>query len=261
MKKFLTFILLFLFSVFYGEVIEIFSIAEAQKYIDKDTLVILDIDNTLMEPKQAIGSDQWFYHRIGFYKSQGLDFNTSLSKTYDEWHKLQTITDVQTVEESTSQIVSQIQNKTDTIALTTRGFQLSYATVRDLESLAITFTKKPYILENIFFDTPDEGGIFPGVLFFKGILFTNNTHKGEALFKLLDKAEKKPKKIVFINDKKSHIDPIEASAKERNIPFIGLRYGYTDQKATNLDMKLINISSFDFNDFIREKEKTALLLK
>ena len=39
-----------------------------------------------------------------------------------------------------------------------------------------------------------------------------------------------PKTIIFINDKASHLKEIEVAAEEKGIPFIGLRYGYSDER-------------------------------
>jgi hypothetical protein len=74
------------------------------------------------------------------------------------------------------------------------------------------------------------GNMKQGVLFRTGILFTAGSHKGKTLFKLLDQLNTVPQKIVFVNDKKSHLRAIEETAEERGIPFIGLRYAYSDAR-------------------------------
>src|SRR4051794_16632625 len=55
----------------FAEIREVKSFKEVAPYIDRSTLLVLDIDNTLIEPKSVaksasevdleVGSDQWFY--------------------------------------------------------------------------------------------------------------------------------------------------------------------------------------------------------
>ncbi len=50
--------------------------------------------------------------------------------------------------------------------------------------------------------------------------------KGVSLFALCDKIGLTPKRIVFINDKHSHLRDIEVTAEERGVEFIGMRYAF-----------------------------------
>lgn len=262
MRKYISFCLIFVCSVLQAKIVDVFHVNELQSYVkDNDCLVIFDIDNTLMEPVQTIGSDQWFDKRIQKLCDQGCNIDQAFCKTYDEWHKIQTVCDVKLVEKDTKQIFDGIKEKFNAIALTTRGFQSSYNTITQLESLGIVFENKPYISEEVFFQNGKQNSIFSGVLFFKGILFTNNSHRGEALFKLLDMFGKKPKVIIFINDKRAHLEQVEETANKREVSFIGLRYGFTDEKVKNFDANLANISSINFGSFIKDKEKEASIPK
>jgi hypothetical protein len=55
------------FSSGFTKIIEINELKQAEKHIDRETLVIFDLDNTLMETSQTLGSNQWFEHRIDYY--------------------------------------------------------------------------------------------------------------------------------------------------------------------------------------------------
>jgi hypothetical protein len=261
MNKYVFLYIVFFFAILQAKIVDVYSINELPKFLkDEDSLIVFDIDNTLMEPVQSIGSDQWFDKRIKKFRDLGCDERLAFSKTYDEWHKIQTVCDVKLVENDTKEIVDKVKKKFPVIALTTRGFQDSYNTVTQLESLGIVFSSKPYIAEEAFFKNGSQNVAFTGVLFLKGILFTNNAHKGEALFKLLDAFGKKPKSIVFINDKRSHLEQVEESTGKRSVSFIGLRYGYTDEKVKNFNSSLAELSSINFGGFIKDKEIEAFTL-
>lgn len=64
------------------------------------------------------------------------------------------------------------------------------------------------------------------MLYRDGILFTSGKHKGNAFFTLLETLRISPKRILFINDKHPHLTKIEETAKEKNVPFVGLRYSF-----------------------------------
>lgn len=256
MKKFVFFLILFFAAILHAKIVDIYHITDLLAFLkEEDSLVVFDIDDTLMEPVQTIGSDRWFYNRMKKLAKEGCSQREALVKTYDEWLKIQTVCDMKLVENEAKKVFDTVQEKFNAIALTTRGFDASYNTLTHLEDLGIVFDKKPYISEEIFFINMKNNGIYPGVLFLKGILFTNNSHKGEALFKFLESFNKKPKTIVFVNDKRSHLEEVEESSNKRNVPFIGLRYGFSDEKVKNFDMNLANLSKIDFGSFIKEKEK------
>ena len=193
--------------------------------------------------------------------SLGLPEREALKKTYHEWQKIQSVCEVKLVEKDTKTVFDRIKKKYGVIALTTRGFQISYSTIYSLESLGLFFDDIPYISQQFFYQNVECEGIFTGVLFYKGVLFTNSSNKGEALFTLLDKANKKPKSILFINDKLSHLVQVQNSADRRKIPFIGLRYGYTDEKVKNINPNLTKLSSIDFARLIDRKVAEACTKK
>lgn len=254
MKKYIAMALCFVCLV-QAKIVDIYSIREMDKYLFKeDCLVIFDIDNTLLEPTQDIGSDQWFEHRIKILKQSGLDDCKAFKKAYDEWHRVQAIIDFKLVEQSTKEVLDKVKSKFKTMALTTRGFQISYETMQALESLGVNFDKEPYISDDIFFKTEDKNPIISGVYYTKGILFTNNAHKGEALFTLLDLAGKKSKNIVFINDKRSHLEQVQESSDKRKISFVGLRYGFNDDKVKGFNPTIAKWDSIKLSKFFQVKE-------
>jgi len=237
-----------------AEIIEVMNLDQIYNYLKPNTLVIFDIDNTLIEPVQSVGSDQWFRHRIAHWIDQGLEQDEALEKALNDWMAVQNITKMQLVEPNAAKIVDHLQDRGFVvIGLTTRGLGMSTTTNKQLKALGIDLSRTAPSKEDIFFMNKR------GVLFRGGILFTANTHKGSALFKLLDELDTTPKMILFINDKRSHIVPVEEWAAKRNIPFVGLRYGYLDEKVKNMNIEMTDIQFEHFGHILSDDEAKEIL--
>lgn len=247
MKKrftaYLTLILVYCFSLS-SEIVETPHFSQLLEHVSPKTLVILDIDDTLLIPSQALGTDVWFIHRWNEYKKANIPADIALEKALNDWQGIRHITDVKIVEEGTDSIVKTIQDQNITVmGLTTQGLALATCTILQLDSLHIDLSKTaPYNQDYYFMNGK-------GVLFRHGILFTAGTNKGKALLHLLDHINYKPDHIVFINDKASHLNDLGLALAERNIKFTGLRYAYSDARVNAFDPEIADIqwkkSSFD----------------
>ncbi|KKK63621.1 hypothetical protein LCGC14_2992420, partial [marine sediment metagenome] len=80
------------------------------KYLNKYELVIFDLDNTIMEPIQELGSDQWFFHQMKKHENSGLDKNVALDETLKDWYEIQAITKVKLVEKDIKNILDKIHH-------------------------------------------------------------------------------------------------------------------------------------------------------
>jgi hypothetical protein len=237
MKALICFILcLFHFSLS-ATIIETKSFKEVPSFVTEDTLVLLDIDDTLLIPVQMLGCDEWFKHRLELHLKNGMTFSHALDLALAEWEAIRHITEMEIVEPGSEDIVRDMQKKgVKMLGLTTQGIALSYRTVKQLQSHHINFLDSSPFKEPFYFEEKDQG-----VLYRKGILFTSGTAKGEALFKLCDHHNFRPKRIVFVNDKDTHLKDVEESAEKRGVEFIGLRYGYSDGRKASFDPHLADI--------------------
>lgn len=237
--SFLCPILLFVQTILSAEIIEISNFSSVKNYIDQDTLLILDIDDTLLIPCQMLGCDEWFMARMKEKQENGFSFDQALDKTLFEWEGLRSLTEMNLCEENISSIIQELQEQNvPMMCLTTQRFALGPRTVYQLTHHNIFIKKTAPIQENTYFTAQNLG-----ILFFEGILFTNGTHKGKTFFQFCDLNQYTPKKIVFVNDKGSHLKEIEKTAAERKIPFIGLRYAYSDKKKAQFDYEIAKIQA------------------
>lgn len=239
-----------LFSIVY----ESMHIEDVLQYADDKTLVIFDLDNTIMETKQQLASDQWFYHSIQRQIKNGSDTQEALEKTLSHWMALQNITGVKLCEEGCDRVINQLQRSGITVmGLTTRGLGLSQCTLRQLQSLGVDLSKTAPSKSEHFALNPR------GVLYRNGVLFTAGTNKGFAFEKIMNDMGYTPEKILFINDKLSHINELAKRVEELGIPFIGLRYGATDEKVKAFDMQLADIQEESLRKILSDEEARKIL--
>lgn len=209
-----------------ARIIEAPHFQDITSHIDANTLILLDIDDTLIVSKQMLGSDPWFEHRWKSYRDEGLSLSDALEKSVAEWVIMCHLTQTEIVEPGTETLIQKLQREGNLVmGLTSRDFSLATRTRTQLREHHIDLSHSAPCPKDHY--TCIDGH---GVLYRHGILYTSGRCKGEALFKICEQMGFTPKRILFINDKLSHLQDIEKSAQEKGVEFIGLRYGYTDPR-------------------------------
>jgi hypothetical protein len=223
-------------SALFGVIIETPHFSQIQKHVTPNTLVVLDIDDTLLLPTQTLGTDVWFQYRVKQNVAKGYPQSEAFEKASAEWEAVRHLTQVKLVEQGTDKIVADLQNKRITVmGLTTQGLALGTRTVQQLQSLNIDLSKTAPSSQDFYFS------ICHGVLYRKGILFTAGAPKGESLLKLLDAVGYQPTHILFINDKETHLKDVEKAVIAKGLAFTGLRYSYCDQRVAAFSGEIADI--------------------
>jgi FMN phosphatase YigB (HAD superfamily) len=197
--------------------------------IDRETLTIFDIDNTLIEPTGNMGSDQWFYYLIKIYKMEGKNEVQAGVQAMRAWNVAQTKIQIQSVESKTPDSIQHIQKqKIHTLAITARTLDIADRTVEQLKSVHIqldTLSMTTFPMSAKAFQLKEDA------LYKKGILFVGeNNSKGVVLMKFLEHHHFKPKRIVYVDDKLKHVQNLETVLAGTGIQYLGFRYAALDQK-------------------------------
>jgi hypothetical protein len=218
------FCLLLAISSLQAVIHEVARFHEVPGHATADTVVLIDIDDTLLVPAQMLGSDVWFAHRLGQHRSNGTDLEVAIEKTLDEWQAVRYLTRVELVEGNVSGIIASLQREGVTVmGLTTQELTLSTRTIAQLREHGMDFSLAPFHDEELCFSVRGRP-----VLYREGILFTSGQSKGERFFQFCERIGKMPTKIVAVDDKLSHLKSLEKEALLRGVEFIGLRYGFSD---------------------------------
>jgi len=184
--------------------------------LSPDDLVVFDLDNTVLEPKQTLGSDQWWGALVQKNLASGMNEDQAIDAAITDWMKVQKETKVQAVEMDTPSLISNLQKKMiPSFALTARPQEVKNITLLQLRSLKIQFSK-------VIFLGPKQS-------------------KGEVLAEFVKRMSKKPRRIIFIDDKVKHVQSVENAFKKSNITNINYRYGAADPKVKNYNQRIADI--------------------
>lgn len=251
------------FAPLTGQIIEVDHFCEIKNHLKPNTLVVLDIDDTLIVPIQTLGTDAWFCYWLDKHQSDGLSKEEALERALADWEAIRHLTEMNLVEEGTDGIVQDLQNGgIPVIGLTTQGHTLARRTVNQLSSLNIDLSKSAPCQNDIYFPASLNGHEH-GILYRKGILFTSGTPKGKAFLLLLEHLAIQPDHVLFINDKKSHLLDLGSSVEEAGIAFTGLRYTFSDERVTLFNEEIANIQweKSSFGRILSDEEAQLHLCK
>src|SRR3989344_5430631 len=80
------------------EIREIQKMSEIEAAVGAETLVVFDIDNTILTPPQMLASDSWFDHMLAKSVTAGENREAAMLKAVSRWVNAQTVTQVESVE-------------------------------------------------------------------------------------------------------------------------------------------------------------------
>lgn len=241
-----------------AEMRETNSMEEALSLAGSTTLVVLDLDNTVMETNQMLGSDPFFGLLVSAANAQGILGEEAIHWALVRNGMVQPESGVRPVEEKTPGLIRGLQERNVRImGLTSRPGAWAEKTIRQVESLGISLAITAPLLEST---------SLPSGLIREGIFFLRpGKSKGPALVELLGALPEAPGAIVFVDDKLSHTTSVEASLHSLPIPHTSFRYGAADQRVRefspeiarcqwNLYLKTRSfLSDTDAIDAIRQK--------
>jgi hypothetical protein len=208
---------------------ELPSLSELEQYVNNETLLLFDIDNTLMRPKQMLGSDEWFTFYLNKKIAEYNDRQKALKEALSLWGAIQTVTSVQYVEPCTQTVIESLRKKNISImVLTQRKQNFATLSIQQLRSLQLDFSKTAPV--KTFFELKE----MPLVKYEEGALFCDEYHKGESFLCFLRQNALHPKRVVFVDDKRFQLEQLNVLESE-GIEYFGLRYGGADVYVREFD--------------------------
>lgn len=257
--KILTFtgIIIFVASLLYvystntsNDIIKIDSFAQAQdalKLADQNTLVLFDIDDTLIIPSSVIIRTRtaikspWVQPIIkaafeSFLKNRPFESLVCILATEDA---------PLLIESPVVETIKSLQDRgVKVLALTNLSTgacdKIEYVPgwrFKQLQNLGIDFNKVN--MRDITFTQLGQDGSFP--ILYHGILATNGVSKDKVLGAFLDSIHWKPAKIIFFDDNIERINEVEQEACKRNIRFLGYHYLGAEHVSGEPDENIINL--------------------
>ena len=215
---------------------KISDLQEVSNYLRNGSLLLLDIDDTLITPdtdKRFIQEcpNREFREKFkglvdrGYLKHHNNKFMSYCSRKY-QWlvkrYNIQIgLIDWKLINNKSPKLIHKWQRKCTTIGFTARGYETYHTTKNTLRKLKINFghtkLKRPMVMSNI---TCGRTGVGD-----EGVIFCGGYSKGLVLEWILEpKRLKGIKNIVFVDDSKSNLEDVQDTCKKLNINFVGLHY-------------------------------------
>lgn len=220
-------------------------------YLDPKALFVFDIDHTLIEPQQSIGSTHWERHLAEKLIQQGFTHHEANIRAFHQWRTLQHITRVQPVDIGIHDILKQIHGlNIPTMGLTARDKTLSELTFDQLASVQLD---KAF---NLIYDSTDLVGNYP-CHFHQGAVFCGFNKKDAGLELFLNHIRLKPQKIIFVDDQQSHVDELKYYSEKYQVDYVGMTYGASGLH--RFDPKIAEIQEKHLPKLISDREALDLL--
>jgi FMN phosphatase YigB (HAD superfamily) len=227
-----------------AEVKQTGKIEKIRKHIDQETLVIFDIDETLVVGRHNLYSPG---PTCQAYKKRILN---ELSRKQENMAQLYSQVLLQTrfdcVEDGTASLVSELHSKgIKTLALTARHTgehglikDLTEWTSDHLQKLQLDFSRSfpevtPFEL------TGRKGRAKP--LYKNGIIYTCSQDKGSLLMQFLNKINFHPKKVVFIDDLLVNAESVSQALERVGIKNYCYHYTYVRDLPDTFDARLADV--------------------
>jgi uncharacterized protein (DUF952 family)/FMN phosphatase YigB (HAD superfamily) len=237
------------------EIIESSTIADVLPLIDEDTWVLVDLDNTVFQAKQALGHVNWLQTEVQKQIDAGKSREEAFHFLYPLWKKTQIMTEVIPVESDFIEAIKLLQNRNIVVmGLTHRQLFIVPETLRQLDSIGVCFqqTAPSQNTFSVFAKYP--------ALYTHGVLFVDDFNtKGDVFRDFLQYLGQKPKKVVFIDDKKKNVEELAKAALIEEIDYVGVHYTAVEQGPQIYSPELAVIQLRFFNTIMSNEQALQLL--
>ena len=251
LKKLLS--LIFLSTTIYlsSEIVESDDFSVVMEHCEEDTLLVCDLDNTLIESSQHLGSISWKDYIL--FKSENCGHTKKESEEMQAkfWQFIQPFLRARLVEDSIQNTLVELKKKgVSVLAITERHPEEFAHTKKQLNSVNLkmsSFGKKRSISVN------------EPALYSKGILFCGNNKKTQSLISFLKTLKKAPKKIVYIDDLAFNIVEVNNFFKNEDTPCVAIRYAKTDERCDNFSPFVSDLQWYVLPKYLSDEDAYKML--
>jgi hypothetical protein len=237
-----------------GVILETQDVTKALEHVEAGAICVFDLDNTLVEPPQHLGSDPWVTHAIERSLKQGKSLQDALHQVVINLVEIHSHTGMQLVDVRSLDVLEQLKARgIPCVGLTKRDPQLAARTLEQLKELGVHF--HPILKESVFKN-------LNGTFYKEGVIFVGpGIDKGPALLAYLKKCNLQPKCVVMVDDKKSYLQEIETTLQAQKIPFVGMRYGALDEKVKGFSPEIADLQLEHLHKILSDEDALHLLQK
>lgn len=179
--------------------------------ISYDSVIVWDLDNTILQSRHELGSDQWFGVLLAIAKSQlGVNFKFQLMQNL--YNQVQSLVDIDVIEHDTIKIIKYLHRiGVPQWLVTARNLELREVTLRQLEKC------------HIYFDA-------------QCMIFCDGQDKGMCLENTFARLGYEVPHLVMIDDKPYNVESLRQAAIRMNSRFNGFIYEFLHEKVRAFDV-------------------------
>jgi hypothetical protein len=194
----------------------------------RSTLVVFDIDDTLLTATEFFGSDKWYDWQRGRALSpngQPLTIAEAdkVSCLFDTLGITYEIATNRPTQENMAFLVNQVNN--DLLMLTARSDNYRAATMRELSRNGLEFSDKALTPKDVGYHYNfTHDGRSANMSYVDSVFMVQGMDKGVLLLDLLSRVGRTYEAVVFVDDKTHNIDNVANAMKKAGINFYGFQY-------------------------------------
>ncbi|NGX31972.1 MAG: hypothetical protein K1060chlam4_00010 [Candidatus Anoxychlamydiales bacterium] len=217
-------------------ILEIEHLCDIECYIDPchraETLVVFDIDNTLLEAVEHLGSIAWGDFVARDLESKGISKEETQEAVSVLWRAVQPYIKIKAVDNETSKVIHDIQaQKVGVMCLTARMPQELSCTLKQLYSIGVNINATSPVVESKELVTLNRKAYYSD-----GILFaTPLNKKSEVFIAFLKKNKLFYKRVVFVDDKLNHVQDLKEALDREGIDCVAIRFAGADKHVKQFD--------------------------
>lgn len=216
-----------------AEILEIEHLRDVKPHINsKETLVVFDIDNTLLEADSHLGSVAWGDFVARDLESKGISKEEAQEVVSVLWRAVQPYIKVKAVDNEISQIIRDIQAKrVGVMCLTARMPQELSCTLKQLDSIEVNIQATAPVVEFTEITTLNRTAFYS-----HGILFATPLNKKSEVLIAFAKKNKLPyKRVIFVDDKLHHLEDVKEALVQEGIDCVAIRFSGADERVRQFD--------------------------
>jgi hypothetical protein len=231
------------------------AIEQAEALPLRSTLVVLDIDDTLLTATEFFGSDKWYDWQRGRVLSPSgqplaIAEADKVSCLFDTLGITYEIATNPPIQENMASLVKQVNN--DLLLLTARSSAYRAATMRELDHNGLDFSDKALSNADIGYHYEvSHGGRTVTVSYVDGVFMVQGMDKGVMLLDLLARTGRDYEAVVFVDDKTRNIDNMANVLQKAGIDFYGFHYVKIDKTVSNEDVTQAQDAASDLTQLLK----------
>ncbi|MGS2719776.1 DUF2608 domain-containing protein [Paraglaciecola aestuariivivens] len=222
----------------------------------ESTLVILDIDDTLLTASEFFGSDKWYDWQRGRAlqpngQAQPISEQDKVACLFDVLGMTYEIASNIPTQANMQSLVAQVQQ--DLLILTARSGNYRAATMRELNRNGIDLKTKALTAKDQGLHYPKtHNGRTATLSYVDGVFMVQGMDKGVMLLDLLKRLNKSYQAVVFVDDKSHNINNMANALKSAGIDYYGFKYTRVDKTVSSQEVKHAQAAANDLMQLLQQ---------